>query len=72
MRRRPVLTPRTSGHGALADAISRDDWERASLLLLLAVAAAARALPPGTIDDLLALLSRDAAPARHDGGRRGG
>ena len=65
MTRRPAAPATRSG--ALAGAIARDDWERASLMLLLAVAAAARALPPGTIDDLLALLSSDDAPA--DGAR---
>ena len=51
---------RTPRGGALALAIERSDWERASLLLLLAlarVARVARSAPPGTIDDLLALLS---------------
>ena len=61
MTRRPAASATRSG--ALAGAIARDDWERASLMLLLAVAAAARALPPGTIDDLLALISIDDAPA---------
>ena len=62
MTRRPAAPPTRPRSGALAGAIARDDWERASLMLLLAVAAAARALPPGTIDDLLALLSSDDAP----------
>lgn len=48
---------RTPSGGALALAIERSDWERASLLLLLALARVARSAPPGTIDDLLALLS---------------
>mgnify|MGYP001611494211 CR=1 FL=1 len=43
--------------GALARAIERSDWERASLLLLIAVARVARNTPPGTIDDVLAFLS---------------
>ena len=43
--------------GALALAIERDDWERASLLILLAFSRTVRRMPPGTIDDLLALLS---------------
>ena len=60
MTRRPAVP--ATGSGTLAGAIARDDWERASLMLLLAVAAAARALPPGTIDDLLALISSDDAP----------
>ena len=51
--------PHAAPPGALALAIEGGDWERASLLLLIALARAARAAPPGTIDDLLALLSED-------------
>jgi hypothetical protein len=51
---------------ALDRAVRRNDWERVALALLIALAAAARKAPPGTIDDLLALLSgeeaRDDAP----------
>jgi hypothetical protein len=43
--------------GALAVAVRRDDWERAALLLLVALAHALRNAPPGTIEDLLALLA---------------
>lgn len=42
---------------ALAAAIRRNEWELAALLLLNAVAEIARAMPPGTIDDVLALIS---------------
>jgi hypothetical protein len=53
---------------ALAAAVRRSEWERVALLLLLGVAMAARKAPPGTIDDVLALLSdgedRDAAKPR--------
>ena len=55
-RRRNHGQPQSHG-GALALAIERSDWERASLLLLLAVARAVRSAPPGTIDDVLALIS---------------
>ena len=41
----------------LATAIRRSEWELAALLLLDALAATARAAPPGTIDDVLAVLS---------------
>ena len=44
---------------ALTLALRRDDWERASLLVLIAVATAIRNAPPSTIDDVLALLSAD-------------
>jgi hypothetical protein len=47
---------RSPDRGTLSVAIRRSDWERASLLLLIGVAETARRLPPGTIDDLLALL----------------
>lgn len=56
-RRLSPAQRRTPRGGALALAIERSDWERASLLLLLALARVARSAPPGTIDDLLALLS---------------
>jgi hypothetical protein len=45
--------------GALAVAIRRGEWERAALLLLTGVSVAARAMPAGTVDDVLALLSRE-------------
>jgi hypothetical protein len=57
MRRRRHNRQPQSSSGALALAIERSDWERASLLILLAVARAARSAPPGTIDDVLALIS---------------
>ena len=41
----------------LAAAIRRNEWERVALLLLLGMAEAARKAPPGTIDDVLAMLS---------------
>jgi hypothetical protein len=56
-RRRHDHRQPQSQTGALALAIERGDWERASLLLLIAVARVARATPPGTIDDVLAFLS---------------
>ncbi len=49
---------------ALAAAIRRDDWERVALYLALAVAVAARNAPPGTIDDVLAMLAEVQADAR--------
>ena len=58
MRRRDTVRKDNSRQGsALAAAIRRDDWELASLLLLDAIATVARTMPPGTIDELLALLS---------------
>lgn len=56
-RRRQDHTQPKSPGGALALAIERSDWERASLLILIAVARAARSIPSGTIDDVLALMS---------------
>ena len=49
--------PRT----ALAQAIQRNEWELAALLLLEALTAVSRTLPPGTIDDVLALISETEA-----------
>lgn len=43
----------------LAAAIRRKEWERAALLLLIGLMEAARNAPPGTIDDVLTLLSAD-------------
>ena len=43
----------------LAAAMRRNEWERVALLLLLGVAEAARKAPPGTIDDVLAMLSAE-------------
>jgi hypothetical protein len=43
----------------LAAAIRRKEWERAALLLLIGLLEAARDVPPGTIDDVLAMLSRE-------------
>jgi hypothetical protein len=58
MRRRRHNHGQPQSHsGALALAIERSDWERASLLILLAIARAARSAPPDTIDDVLALIS---------------
>jgi len=47
-----MTQPRT-----IATSMRRREWARVALLLLLGVAAAARNAPPGTIDDVLALLS---------------
>ena len=46
---------------ALAVAIRSNQWELVALLLLNAIVDAARALPPGTIDDVLALISKTEA-----------
>jgi hypothetical protein len=46
-----------TGEAAMREAIRRGEMERVALRLLLGVAMAARTLPPGTIDDVLALLS---------------
>ena len=46
---------------ALAIAIHRNNWDLAALLLLDALANAARTLPPGAIDDILALISDEEA-----------
>lgn len=46
---------------AMALAVRRGEWERLSLYLLLAFAAAARRAPAGTIEDLLALLADEEA-----------
>jgi len=50
---------------ALAVAIRRGDWERAGLLLLVAMAEVTRSAPAGTIDDLLALLSDEEVCDEH-------
>lgn len=50
---------RRSQPGALGMALEREEWERASLLLLIALAEALRKAPPGTIDDLLAALAHE-------------
>ena len=52
---RRTLGPRPDS--ALAVAISRNQWELVSLLLLDALTTMVRAMPRGTIDDVLALLS---------------
>ena len=63
MTRRTNADSRTA-RSALAVAIERSDWELAALLLLDRARLASRAaLPPGTIDDVLAL-------HRRNGGRR--
>ena len=49
-----MTQPRT-----IAASVRRNEWERVALLLLIGVAAAARKAPPGTIDDVLALLSAE-------------
>lgn len=55
------MTPRN----AMAAAIGRnDDWERIAVCLLLALARAARNAPPGTIDDVLALLDAEGSSDR--------
>ena len=43
----------------LATAIRRKDWERAALMLLIGLLDAARNAPPGTIDDVLEMLSAE-------------
>lgn len=56
------MTPaRAGGTAAMARAVRRGEWERLSLYLLLAFAAAADRAPAGTIDDLLALLADEEA-----------
>jgi hypothetical protein len=55
---------------ALARHIRRRDWERVALLLLVAMAEAARRLPPDGIDDLLALLAEAPGEERDDDGGR--
>ncbi|MEX2245739.1 MAG: hypothetical protein WEC75_03540 [Dehalococcoidia bacterium] len=59
----------SAGASALAIAIRRSDWERAALLLLIALAEAARSSPPGTVEDLLALLDTIDAEQPGDGRR---
>jgi hypothetical protein len=54
--------------GALERAVRRNEWERVALALLIALADAARRAPPGTIDDVLALLSDE--EGRDDARRR--
>ncbi len=49
---------------AMGAAIRRGEWERIALCLLLGISVAARKMPPGTIDDVLALLSREEEDAR--------
>lgn len=56
---------RAAPDSALAVAIRRGEWERAGLLLLVAMAEVTRTAPAGTIDDLLALLSDE--EVRDDG-----
>ena len=60
---------------ALATAIDRQQWELASLYLLLAVSRAAAALPPDAIDGLLEVLEAapvDRPPAQERRGARRG
>jgi hypothetical protein len=56
----------TARQDAMAMAIRRREYERVALYLALAIARAARAAPPGTIDDVLALLARDGVEERDD------
>ena len=49
-------------------AIRRGEWELVALALLLSLSDAARRLPPGTIDDVIALLS-DEEEDRRDANR---
>ena len=56
-------TPRRRG-GALAAAVRRSDWEFVALCALLGALDALRSAPPGTIDDLLALLEGETDDAR--------
>jgi hypothetical protein len=59
MRRDPSRPARVrQSRQALATAIHRNEWELAALLLLEALASVSRTLPPGTIDDVLALISK--------------
>ena len=46
-------------------AIERRDWETAALCLLLGVARAARALPPGALEEMIELLEGPPPPRRH-------
>jgi hypothetical protein len=55
-----------TGEAAMRAAIRRGEMERVALRLLLGVAMAARTLPPGTIDDVLALLSAAETEAEGD------
>lgn len=64
MRRRDNTAGGSRRESALALAIRRDDWELAALLLLHGIVSAARTLPPGTIDDVLALLDAEASRDR--------
>lgn len=58
MKRQHTSARRSRRSGqALAAAIQRDDWELAAVLLLEALSSVTRSLPPGTIDDVLALIS---------------
>lgn len=51
-------------------AIERQDWEAAALCLLLGVSRAARCLPEGALDEMIAELSSELdVPRRHQ--RRG-
>lgn len=62
MRRRAARRIRNAAPDtALAVAIRRNQWELVVLLLLNAIVDTARAMPPGTIDDVLALISETEA-----------
>lgn len=58
---------------ALGRAIRNEEWELASLYLLLGVVKAASALPPDAVEALIEALSglEDQHPRRRRGSRRG-
>ncbi len=63
-KRGRLLIPRPSTPASAIElAIARGEWERMSLLLLIAMTEAVRQAPAGTIDDVLALLSDEEAPS---------
>jgi hypothetical protein len=53
-------------HPALARAIQRKDWERASLYVLVAALRIGDRLPHATLDDLLDALADDALTGTED------
>lgn len=52
---------------SVAASIRRKEWERVALLLLIGIAEASRKAPPGTIDDVLAMLSLEGDGERETG-----
>jgi hypothetical protein len=52
----------------LARKIREGDWEYAALLVLLRIADATHAIPPGSIDDVLALISSEGERKEHGRG----